>query len=68
MFDKKERIKKIARLFLLHSNLKIDESLDYNRACDLIKADIMTSLVNEFDSLQERLAPSTPHWTTNPKR
>ena len=52
MFDKKERIKKIAKCFLLHSNQKMDGSIDYQRACDLIKADITTSLVYEFDSLQ----------------
>ena len=52
MFDKKERIKKIAKCFLSHSNHKINGSTDYERACDLIKADITTSLVYEFGSLQ----------------
>ena len=52
MFNKKERIKKIAESFLSYSNHEIDKSIDYKRACDLIKADITTSLVYEFDSLQ----------------
>ncbi len=52
MFDKKERIKKLAIIILNKSSLSIDENINYKRACDLLKADITTNLVYEFDSLQ----------------
>lgn len=51
MFDKKERLKKLYRRLAEKSCLEVaDETAD--RACDLIKADLSTQLVYEFDHLQ----------------
>ncbi|MDH5717823.1 MAG: glycine--tRNA ligase subunit beta [Spirochaetia bacterium] len=53
MFDKKERIKQIASFFTQTSSLF--ESIEKNkidRASDLLKTDLTTQLVYEFDHLQ----------------
>jgi glycyl-tRNA synthetase beta chain len=51
IFDKKERIKKIAGIFAdyVYPQINREKML---RACDLIKADLTTHLVYEFDHLQ----------------
>ena len=52
IFDKKERLKNIAKLFVEMVPNRIHTSVDLNRACDLLKADLTTHLVYEFDELQ----------------
>lgn len=53
VFDKKERIKKIAALLAPQSSLFAAISQEeIERSCDLIKADLTTQLVYEFDHLQ----------------
>ncbi|RME93154.1 MAG: glycine--tRNA ligase subunit beta [Candidatus Hydrogenedentota bacterium] len=52
MYDKKERLKKIAATITKFSYpFKIADDL-IHRACDLAKADLTTALVYEFDHLQ----------------
>lgn len=53
MFDKKERLKKIADIILQYSDIDTHENKIYlNQAAELCKADLSTQLVYEFDSLQ----------------
>ena len=52
MFDKKERLKTLATLFVKSTGYATDSLFDINRACDLVKADLTTNLVGEFDELQ----------------
>ena len=52
MFDKKERMKRLAEIILKTSSLKTNANTNYERACDLAKADLTTHLVYEFDHLQ----------------
>ena len=52
MFDKQKRIEKLAKIFLEQSSLSIDANVDYKKTCGLLKADLTTRLVYEFDNLQ----------------
>lgn len=52
MFDKKERLKLIAGHLLSQSDFQVKNQNDVNLACDLVKADLSSQLVYEFDHLQ----------------